>query len=380
MMARRLEWLRGWLNRRATAAGIALMALVCLGWQVCAAVIIGRARGITWGTILHRWDAGWYLDIAGNGYSGCSWAFFPLYPLVVRGGARLTDMPVEYCGLAVSVVCCAAALAVYLYATTAGGTANGGESRFPRGNNLGWILFLFSPAAWVFFHPHTESLYLLIMCATLLFWTRRQWHFAALMAGLAALTKNQGAFLALATGLAACLDWWSRGRGAARAMTIFAVCGVISGALCALYPIYQYRTAGDPFLFMHSQLEWRPEMTLSSYLRTLWFGNPWQNMNVGSLIHQVFFFLLVWCVLRLAIESPRNLVWVYFALHVGVMPLSGELVSDLRYAAVLLPLWLMMGLWLGRVKPLALSLFAVALTLALHQFLLRNAIIGRWAY
>src|SRR2546423_6140923 len=36
---------------------------------------------------LARWDSAWYLDIAHSGYAGPSTAFFPLYPLLVRGVA-----------------------------------------------------------------------------------------------------------------------------------------------------------------------------------------------------------------------------------------------------------------------------------------------------
>jgi len=137
---------------------------------------------------------------------------------------------------------------------------------------------------------------------------------------------------------------------------------------------------GDPFRFLHSQVEWRPEMTWASYFRTFWFGNPWQNTNLGSLIHHAFFFLLVWCVARLVTTRPRDLIWVYFALHVGIMPLSGELVTDFRYAAVLLPLWLMGGRWLCQAKWNFLPFVAVITTLVLHQIMLRNSLIGRWAY
>src|SRR3954468_19784170 len=34
---------------------------------------------------LARWDSVWYLGIAHGGYDGTSTAFFPLYPLLVRG-------------------------------------------------------------------------------------------------------------------------------------------------------------------------------------------------------------------------------------------------------------------------------------------------------
>src|SRR3954465_14638376 len=40
---------------------------------------------------LARWDAVWYLGVAHSGYDGASTAFFPLYPLLVRGLAPNGD-------------------------------------------------------------------------------------------------------------------------------------------------------------------------------------------------------------------------------------------------------------------------------------------------
>src|SRR3954447_9852095 len=41
---------------------------------------------------LARWDSTWYLGIAHSGYDGASTAFFPLYPVLVRGVA-VVDSP-----------------------------------------------------------------------------------------------------------------------------------------------------------------------------------------------------------------------------------------------------------------------------------------------
>src|SRR3954467_4805204 len=40
---------------------------------------------------LARWDSAWYLDIAHSGYAGPSSAFFPLYPMLVRGLSFVSD-------------------------------------------------------------------------------------------------------------------------------------------------------------------------------------------------------------------------------------------------------------------------------------------------
>src|SRR4051812_37277288 len=75
----------------------ALVAVVALLAVAIAGVHAGNERNFDNASLTHplggalapfaRWDSVWYLDIARSGYDGPSTAFFPLYPLLVRGFA-----------------------------------------------------------------------------------------------------------------------------------------------------------------------------------------------------------------------------------------------------------------------------------------------------
>ena len=345
--------------------------------QIMTVFLVSAYKELPLSAFLRSWDAGWYIQIAESGYSGPAWAFFPAFPSLMFVTSAITGLSIPVAGTVLSTAFLVAA--VWMYRRFVANNASG----FPGGTNLGWLLFLFSPASWVFLHPHTESLYLFLMVATLACWVRRRWWLAAALAGLAALTKNQGVFLAVATGAAAAADAWRpEGQKGQQGHMIaglrrFVLVGLISGAIYSIYPVYQFVVAGDPFLYLSSQIHWRPEMTLTSYFKTLWFGNPWQNVRPGSLLHHAFFFALIYVVYKYARQFPRNLIWVYFALHTAIMPSSGELVGNLRYGTVLMILWLFVGDWISRAR---VALPVTAGALLLHQAFLYSAIIGRWAY
>lgn len=143
----------------------------------------------------HR-DSGWYLAIAEKGYfyrpgRQSSIAFFPSYPLAVRGaGAILGDVQ-----LAGSLVAIAAALAfALLYAHWA-------DRRLARGCAIGAVvLLLVYPFAFYFYGPlYGDSLFALAaLCAFLLI--DRGWWLAGGLVGIVA-TAGRPVGLALAAGL-----------------------------------------------------------------------------------------------------------------------------------------------------------------------------------
>jgi len=79
---------------------------------------------------LCRWDCGWYLGIAEHGYSphedpaqpgATNFAFFPLYPLLVRFVAPLIGGQLLTSAIVISNACCFIALVfVYRYARLVG--------------------------------------------------------------------------------------------------------------------------------------------------------------------------------------------------------------------------------------------------------------------
>jgi len=201
----------------------------------------------------YQWDAGWYLRIAGNGsqmgYSRytaeahhhfSAFAFFPLYPLLVRAAAvlvpgALDSIPVSggggtppaslvLAGLVVANLAFVLALiALYLLA----------ESRAGPGAARRTVLLLCLFPTTIFFSaPYSESLFFLWLVLFFLCLDRRRWWLAGLCGLLASATRSNGVFLVIPYLVAAWQDPHPQGphprplsrareRGASAASTLY---------------------------------------------------------------------------------------------------------------------------------------------------------------
>ena len=144
---------------------------------------------------LARWDAVWYLSIAGDGYAGADsprHAFFPLYPLLARGVGELGgggSAAVLLAAYAVSLAAFFAAL-VLLYRLTA----------LELGRRFAWptlLLLAVFPASLFFGAPYSESVFLL--CSVGAFYAARtgNWAWAGVAAAGASATRSAGILLLL---------------------------------------------------------------------------------------------------------------------------------------------------------------------------------------
>jgi hypothetical protein len=202
----------------------------------------------------------------------------------------------------------------------------------PR-TRLGWIAFVLSPASYVFHSHHTESLFLLLSLGAFYFATQRRWACASLLAGLCALTRVQGVFVAIVVAL-----WDASFQPDARSKTrAFTRCGLVSGALYALFPLYQYVTVGDPFVSLHANATWDHATTsLPIVMRTFWLGNPWQSPTAGTLRQLAFFLVMVASIWTL--RPARSIPWIaLMVMNLLVFPLQSQFSDVFRFSTVLFP-------------------------------------------
>jgi hypothetical protein len=147
-----------------------------------------------------RWDAAWYLVIAHYGYrpelgsfTGSRTAFFPLYPLGVRG---LSDLGLE--PVVAGVLLSLAALAAGLYCLHRLMTLEATRLRLPFGGETARLVVLLSamaPMAFYFSAVYSESLYLWLSLGVFLCARRGRWASAATFGALAAATRSNGLVL-----------------------------------------------------------------------------------------------------------------------------------------------------------------------------------------
>lgn len=145
-----------------------------------------------------RFDTGFYLDIAQNGYWGRSslngqsnWAFFPLYPLLIRALAfpfkASQHHPYLFAGLAITNV--AALIAIfYFYKLTVHELDSHKAAKA--------VMYLaFFPMSFFLSTVYPESLFLALSVACVYYARMHRWWLAGLLGGLASLTRPQGVLL-----------------------------------------------------------------------------------------------------------------------------------------------------------------------------------------
>ncbi|HEU4658205.1 MAG TPA: mannosyltransferase family protein [Capillimicrobium sp.] len=322
-----------------------------------------------------RWDAVWYLDVARHGYeTGPSAAFWPLYPLLVRGfGGSLVV------AIAISTACFFAAL-VALRALTE--LELGAEA-------ARWtvLALAFSPMAFFFSAVYGESLFLALTVGAVLAARRDRWAWAGVLGALAAMTRSTGALLLIALVM---LGW---GRATPRQL-----------AWLALIPL---GLAAFPAGLALDGLDWRAPFDAQEVWLREWggpFGGVWdgavaawaglRQLLSGSdtriyfpiaagdpfAIARINLALFAWVPLALVAlaGAARRLPLGYaaYALAALAVPLSypvapQPLMSLPRFVLVLFPLWMWLG-WLLARHPRArvpvLAAFAVALAASTAQF------------
>jgi hypothetical protein len=334
---------------------------------------------------LARWDSVWYLRIADSGYgdSAPRAAFFPLYPLLVRGVGTLlggSHGALLVAAYLVSLVAFVAALAL-LYRLT----------ELELGRRLGrpvLLLLAVFPAAVYFGAPYAESLFLLLAVGAFYAARTGRWAWAGACAGLASGTRSAGLLLVIPLALI----WWSwrprRLRDAA--WLLLALVGIVA------YAAWLGLVEGDALRFLDVQEAWSRELSvplagawdgfvaavygvrqLASGSRSpVYFevaaGDPFRIAAINVMLFATLVFAVVACagVLR---RLPRPYgVWVAASL---VLPLTfpvtpQPLMSLPRFVAVLFPvfMWLAIVCEERRVTDLVAGASAVGLGLFTAQY------------
>jgi hypothetical protein len=194
---RRLRWL---LIPLAVYTGTRMVQVALIAWMSPPG-----DRGVV--ARLLSWDAGWFVRVARDGYphgslaalrdseDGGSIAFFPGYPLLVRGLHYATGLGFEAAALTVSWVAGAAATVV-VFAL--------GRRLYDSRVAAAWaLMFCAQPMSVVLSMGYSEGLFVALVAGALLAAHRRSWPVAGLLGLAAALTRPTGAALAVALAVAA---------------------------------------------------------------------------------------------------------------------------------------------------------------------------------
>ena len=204
-----------------------------------------------------EWDSGWFLHIAEHGYdSRQSTAFFPLYPLVVRGVAFVLGST-TVAGVVVSLVAAAVAAALL------GQLARPLLGEIAARDSV--LYFALAPTAFVFTALYSEALFVALATGSFLAAVRRRALLAALLAALAVATRPLG--LALMPALLVLL--WPRER-TPRELLRLAPLALVPLPV-GLFALYLERRLDDWNAFLDAQSEfWQRHTPTLGPLGGLW--------------------------------------------------------------------------------------------------------------
>lgn len=191
--------LRALVGSRAIVWGAGLIALALFGQKASVlASMDGRHLTEPFGSgaanflfaPAARWDSAWYLAIAHSGYSTrASSAFFPLYPLLIRGGTIFLGSAL-LAGTLISII--ATTVALHLLYRLARLDLSPEQARATV------MLVAFFPAALFLSAVYTEALFLMLSLGAIYAARLDRWAWAGLLGGLAAATRSGGVLLLVA--------------------------------------------------------------------------------------------------------------------------------------------------------------------------------------
>jgi len=211
--------------------------------------------------MLTNWDGQWYAQVVRDGYPSDlphhdgevaqnNWAFYPLYPALVRAVMALSSLPFAAAASLVSMAAAAGAMVIIFRLL---------ESRVGRFNAGMTVLAIsLSPAAVLFQAAYTESLALLVVVASLALLTRRRYGALTVMAVVLSLTRPIVLPLALLIALHGWLRWRKREQEPFPAVERrrWLVSVVVSGASFGLWPLICALRTGQADGFLATQKAW----------------------------------------------------------------------------------------------------------------------------
>ena len=309
-----------------------------------------------------RWDTGWYLGIANEGYSytpgaQSSVAFFPLYPAVIALLGKILGGPV-IAGYLVSNLALYGAL-VFLWKWIRYEYA---DSKLAT--NGCWFL-LIGPVSFFFSTLYTESTFLFFSVGCLYFGRNQKWLAAGLLGYGASLTRNIGIFLVPAL-LWEYYNAWRHAEPSARRISFSTIaCCLLPGLGLATYMAYLWNAFGDPLAFSRVQHAWARKLTFPWKV-----FYPWRIASMEPFY--CYWFLGVVASTLFAIAAGFWLRVRFATMLIIIVPLllyfsTNNLESIPRYISILFPLYLIAALlsrksWLWERAMMAASLTASAIS------------------
>jgi Gpi18-like mannosyltransferase len=239
------------------------------------------------------WDTGHYLDIAEHGYDTFErHAFFPLYPLLLRGTDYLPGGQ-RIAGPIVTMLVALAALVLIQRLT---------EHEFDRPTAQRAVFYVVAfPTALFLYAPYNEGLFILCVTAALYAARRGNWWVAGLMGALAGSVRLFGLLLLVPLAY----EYYRQHR---RSIDWSALALLLVPAGLVAYSVYCWATTGDALAFAHAQTSWHRAYNIPGvpqwHALQLIGQQPLLSERSLLYVQQLALFALALTVLILSVAGP----------------------------------------------------------------------------
>jgi hypothetical protein len=308
---------------------------------VTAAQLAGLRVGTDDRPLARRWDGAWYVHIARFGYPPglhiagtrfSPWAFFPLYPLLVKGVHLAVGLGVTTAALATNAVLdVALAVALWHLAAEVADAATA-----DRVTALFWLF----PGSAVLSMAYSEPLFLLAAALGLLALLRRRWVLAGLAGMVATATRPDGLAVEAACVVALVLAARRGVRATAGALTAVVLCPL---GLIGFLGYSDHRT-GDALIWRRAEYLWQQRLDLNATLvrrldRNLGHRTPHTVESAVLLLSIVLLVAGLGFVVRGRAGMPPELL-AYLAVLLALSVGYGNVSAKPRFVLAMLPLFL----------------------------------------
>jgi Gpi18-like mannosyltransferase len=309
-----------------------------------------------------------YIRIAQWGYGSLNEAFFPLYPLLLRGIHYLIPAPLEMIGVAVSTICFFIGLIV-LYGIVARTSAKQAK----------WcIVFILAfPTAFFFTAVYTEALFFLLTVLVVYFSLEKKWLLAGICVGVAGATRIVG----ICTAVFVLYELWKT-KYRLRPLDMVGIAVMPMGILSYMW--FLLKAFNDPLRFIHIQALYEINRTVGHVVllpQVLWrymkilvlaVGKP-TMVAYGVSIFELVLTLGAFYILYYGWKHKLRGSYVLYSLVALIIPtLTGTLTSMPRYILTVVPLFMVLGSIGPKTLRYVLLIVSVILEIMATTFFLRG--------
>lgn len=320
-----------------------------------------------------RWDSGWYLKIAQQGYlfsnvgeqQGNSFAFFPLYPGLIKfvslivPNQFLNQEVWLFIAVALSNLFFLGGLIILYYLvknTFLDKLKTEKEAKNLAAKSV--IFLLFFPTRFFFSAAYSEALFFLLAVGSFALVRKQKYFLASLIVSLASITRPYGITLLLPLLISYFQDRkWQISKIDWQVFSFILPILVLAG-----YLYYCYAQTGDFLIFLSAQTQWNKQAS--------W---PWQSILrplhfIGYItpIEKIFTTTSVLILLLSFKFLPFS--WAIWANIVNLTPLfSGTIISNMRYMLIF-PVFVVLALISHRKPNLEKIVLAIFIVLQVLLF------------